>query len=478
MKRPHVLILVLLVVVSVLAGLPSGGRAATVSIANVSVSPSQPNPGEQFTVQTTIQNAGGSSGFTVTDVYVRNANRPTEYARVENVGSIAPGSSMTVPLTMSLGGVGTHNLRLFVVGRSGGNVQQLQYPLLVKVRRGGPQISIQTGTAVVGTKSAVRVSAVNGEDAPIRNLRLTLTAGNGTVRNATRVAPTLPPGGSQSFPFAVTPKARRTQLNASLTYTTSTGDTRSVTDSLLLHADALQRSAQVDARVVGQGASPPVAVSVSNFGNAPLEDVTVSVVQNGTVLARQPAPTVAPNGTQTVQINLSGGDTGPAQVRASYRTGGQSGEATSTLGYTSNPGRIVLTGIDYERVDDRIHITGSASNVGLSPVSGAVLSVVPRQGVQPARPYREYFVGTVPASDFVSFDLYARVDQGATKIPVRVQYIVDGQRKSTVRELDVSDLPQPNSSGPSRGPSMPLLVGGVVAALIVVGIAAYAFIRR
>lgn len=66
------------------------------------------------------------------------------------------------------------------------------------------------------------------------------------------------------------------------------------------------------------------------------------------------------------------------------------------------------------------------SNVGLSRVDAVVVSVAPREGVRPARPYRGYFGGRVPPSDFASFDLYAEIDESAETVPVGVSGVVDG----------------------------------------------------
>jgi hypothetical protein len=482
MKRSvPLLVLALLVATSTLVGIAADGRAATVSVANVTVTPEQPNPGEQFTVRVTIQNAQSSSNaYQVTDVYVRRPNAARDLARVENLGTIPPGSRMSVPVTLSLDKVGSRNLRLYIAGRSGGDVQTLQYPLLVTVRRGGPQVNVETGEAVVGTEATVRVQAVNGEDQPIRNVRLTLAGENATLVNDSRVAPTLGAGESRTFPFAVTPTTRNATLRTELTYTTPSGTTRVVRDVTRLRAEPLEEDVAIDAQVLGEGADPPVAVDVSNFGNAPLEDVVVGIAANGSTVARRPAAPIPPGATGTVRFNVTGVSADELGVRAEYETGERSGTVETTVRYRTNPGRIELTGVDYEREGERIHLSGSVSNVGLGGVDAVVVSVVPRQGVTPARPYREYFVGRVPASDFVSFDLYAQVDQGVESIPVRISYIAEGDRRESVREIHVGDLPPDQTGSRSGGGplSLPLLIGGGVAALLVIGVGVYAFARR
>jgi hypothetical protein len=278
-------------------------------------------------------------------------------------------------------------------------------------------------------------------------------------------------------------------VTASLAYTTAGGNRRTVEESASVDADALREDVALEA-AVGDGASPPIEVDVSNFGNAPLADVVVRAEANGSVLARRTLSDVEDAESRRVDLNVSdlpvGAET-DVRVVVDYRTGAREGSVSTTLRYAPNPGRVELTGVDYEYEGDRVHITGSASNVGLSDADGVVVRVLSAEGVQPARPYREYFVGTVPASDFVAFDLYAAVEPGATAVPVEVTYLVDGERRTTTQRLDVSDLPPPprsRSDGGGGGGAfglpvgLPLLAVGLLAIVVVLGLGAYAYLRR
>lgn len=472
----------LLVVLSSLAGIGLVDAETTAFISNATVSPDQPAPGEQFTVRTTIQNSQQSDGgFEITDVYVRQRGSTDEIARVEDIGTLPPGSDVTVPLTASFDSPGTRELRVYVVGRNPNDeVVRLQYPVVVTVRQGGPQIGISTGDAVVGTEGTVQVTAANGEDTAVRNLRVSLS-GDAGIRDDTRVLATLPGNASQTFNFSVTPRSQTTELEARIQYTTPSGSTRTVTDTVTLEADPLRESVQLDASVVGDGADPDVAVDVSNLGNAPLEDVVVELVREGNVLFRRPVADVAPDETRTARINVSNVETGPMDVRVRYETGGRTGEATTRLNYSANPGRIELTGLDYEMEEGKLHVSGTASNVGLGDVDSVVVRVVPTENVTPARPNPEYFVGSIPASDFSSFDLYAEVAPGTETVPIEVTYLANGEEQTTRTELDVSDLnaqPAEENNGDGGLPMLPLLVVAVLAFLVIVGIAGYAYFRR
>lgn len=463
-------VLALLVLASVVVALPLPvqGQTAVAYVDGVTVSPEQPNVGERFVVTASIRNAQSASApLTINAVAVRTSQDSAapfrEYVRVNDLGRLPPGTNLEVPLSLSLSRVGTHDLRVVVFAEDDRGAVRIQYPLVVTVRESGPQLRIDVTDAVEGTESPVQVVAVNGEAEPVRNVRLTLEGEGATVGNDTWLAPSLAAGESRRVTFQVTPTAPDASLTATLRYVTAGGTTRTVRQAVSFAAEPLREDVRLDASVERRGASPPVVVDVSNLGNAPLEEVVVSVRADGDVVARRPLADVADGETRSVALNVSGVSEVALEVTAAYETGGRSGSAVATVAYASNPGRIELTGIDIERVDGRVHIEGSASNVGLSEVDGVVLRVLDTDGVSPARPYRDYFVGTVPASDFVSFDLYAEVDDGVTAVPVEVTYLSDGDRTTAVTQVDVSDLPAEANSGESGGrfPVNPLLFGVV-----------------
>lgn len=491
MDRSLALLLVLALVVPAATGAQVQAQTQSpppsLYVSDVSVSPATPAPGEPFTTTVTVQNAQSSpTQVMVTDVAVQDGDGDREYARVEDLGTIPPGGQITVPVTLSFDDPGTRQLRFSVYGRSEqfageeGRVR-VNAPFVANVRRGGPQLGVEAGDAVVGAETPVTVTVANGEDAPVRNLRVSLSGRNATVEDPERVAATLAAGAERAFNFTATPSARDAAVTATLRYVTAEGNDRSVTRTLDLPADSLRDDVRVDAAVASDGGSPPVAVDVSNFGNAPLTDVTVSASTNGTVHARRSLGDVPADGNDTVRLNLSGvpPDARTLDVTVEYEAGGTRRSASTRVAYSPNPARIELTGISVEPEGNHLLVSGSASNVGLSDASSAVVSVVSADGVTPVSPNREYFVGTVPASDFVSFDLTAQVDDGVDRIPVRVSYIADGTQRTSVVEVPVGDLPPPESGGgDDGGPSLLLVAGGLIALVVVVGVGAYAFVRR
>ncbi|KAB1196814.1 MULTISPECIES: hypothetical protein [Haloferax] len=474
-------LLVVLIFAVVLAGIPAttAGQEATAYIDDVIVSPAQPTPDERFTLTTVVQNAQTSpTNLDVTDVYVRTAGGTRDLARVEDLGTIPPGSDLRIPLSLRLEDPGTYDLRVTVIGQSNGETQRLQYPVVVRVREGGPQVAIEVGDAVIGTETPVAVTVSNGEDVVARNVRLSVAADGATVENATRVVPRLESGEARTFDFGVTPSTAESQVVASLQYTTADGNARTTTAAAPLVAEPLRQEVRLDASL-GDGARPAVVVDVTNLGNAPLDDLVISLRDGGSVVLRKPVESIPAESERTVRLNVSSVDRATLDVIATYETGGQMGTTTTAIDYVASPGEIELTGVDVELEDGAVHISGSASNVGLSDAQSVVVRVVPTDGVEPARPYKEYFVGSVPASDFASFDLYANVEAGVTTVPVEVTYLVDGRERTAETMVDVSGLSDPDEQNRGSGINSTLLLGGgAVALLVVVGVSIYAYRRR
>lgn len=480
--------LVLLSVLSLVAvPATTGAQPPSLYVSDVSVSPTTPAPGEQFTVTATIQNPPSSpSQALVTDVAVQSGDGETEYERVEDLGTVPPGGQIRVPVLLSFDDPGTRQLRFVVSARSERSADsedrvRVNAPFVVSVRPSGLQLGVESGTAVVGAETPVTVTAVNGENGSARNLRVSLEGQNATVEDPTRVAAALAGGSERAFNFSATPTARDAAVTATVRYTTAEGNDRTVRQTLKLNAEPLHEDVRVDASVGSGDDTPPVTVTVSNFGNAPLTDAVVSASSNGTTHARRSVGEVPAESERTVQLNLSGvsAESDALDVAVEYETGGSRGSAATRVAYSSNPARIELTGVSFERRDDHLLISGSASNVGLSDASSAVVSVVSTDGVTPVAPSREYFVGTVPASDFVSFDLTARVDDGVTTVPVRVSYIADGVRRSSVHQVPIDHVSADRSGDGGDGvPSSLLLLGGGVVFVVATGVAAYAYVRR
>lgn len=451
------------------AGVASVGvvAGAEASITNVTVSPQEPLPGELVRFTTTIENAEGADGpFEVTSVWIRKAGTTTEYARVNDAGNVQPGSSIEVPLTSQFDSPGVKELRVRVnVVDENDELTKLEYPVTVVVSERRTQLSVDVEDAVAGAPTAVNVTVSNGGADPLRQLELRVGGDGVSAENTRRLLARLEPGTDHTFSYDVTfAEPGRTDVEAVLRYASTTGQTQTVRLDEPVTVDELREDVAVDARIAeGGGSSPPLAVEVTNFGNAPVSDAVVVPRAGDRTLPRRFVGTLAPGESTTVTVSLDGVDAATVEAVVRYDVGGRNGSAVGAFDYRPPAGELRVTDVDLAFTDDgRLLVTGNAGNAGDGEVGGVVVTMGSNEHVSPAYPQRDYFVGTVEADEFAPFELTADVDAAnASRIPVRVTYRTGGE---TVTE-NVT-LPYDPSLAPEnrRGGSASLFPFGVAGA--------------
>jgi len=482
MSRTASLALGAVVVLAVLAA-PAGTALAVgpyVSISSATVSPSSPAPGDVVTVSATVRDlASSSSDFQV--YYVRLLGGSGSVRDVaNNLGTIAPGSELQVPLTTTFARPGTYHLRVEAHGSNDvGAEKTVYYPVVVHVRERAPAVEVSASNAVAGAASPVTVTVANGLGEDMRNLRVDLSGAGVTTSPSRRVAPTLASGSSTRLTFNATAATTGTHnLTARVRYDVGAG-TEETSYTAPVSFASLRDSVALSTRTVGDGSS--LAVTVSDLGNAAVRDVSVRGDSPNATVTGADVPRVPAGGSRTVVLNASG-FTGETSVHLTatydYGSGTRSGTASADATVAANPGSVRLTGLDLERSGGKLHVTGSASNVGLSAVNSVVVRVVPAAGVQPAYPGREYFVGTIPASDFVSFDVYATTSANATSVPLEVTYLADGVRHRTTTRVPIADASSggPAASGGGTGGGGGWLLPGIVGVVVLAGVAALIYV--
>lgn len=473
--RPLAAGFALVLIVSSLAGLASPALAdALVNISSVTTSEPTPAPGETITVTTTINNLESAAGpVDITDVYIRRAGGLPEYARAENLGSIGPGGTIEVPLAVSFGSPGRKDLRVNVVGRDeDGRFFQRSYPLQIEVEepRENVQLSFSAGDAVASVESSVNITVANGDTANISNLRLDLAGDSASIDDARRVSATLDGEAERTYEYTVTfDDAGDYPLTATLQYENTEGDVRTVTALRTITVDAADIDTGLSASVVNNGTRSLIRAELSNFGNVPLEDIEIRVSRAGNVVARALMAPVDPQQSRRVTLDPSGAQPGTLRVAAIYTAVDDEQRTVRTLDYAPAPqGRIELTGIAVTQAGPTLTISGTASNVGVSDASSVVLRTVRAEGVTPAPSSRDYFVGALDSSEFATFELTVETAPDIVTVPVRIQFVVDGERRSRTVSVDVSETSGPTfgqGGPPQGGPDGPPGGGGPFGAL-------------
>ena len=448
---------------------------ANAAITNVSVSPNSPVPGETVRFAATVENFRGSNEtFVVEAAALRTGPGGdfNEYARIRDPGRIPPGASLQIPLLQSFGSTGTKDLRVVVFGRTaGGERVQLTYPVTVRVTDEAPRVAVDLSEPIRGVESNATVTVANGLGRDLRNVEVTLS-GDVTVERPRQVRSTLAAGETASFPFRAAPNGSGgTDVTATVEYTLAGGPTRSVSTTKTVRTAELDDRVALTTNVTGRR----VVVTATNLGNVDAENLVIRGNATNATVGRAVVGTLRPDESATASLPVRDVD-GPVtvEVRADYEVGDTTATTPAErVTLRSTPGRVELTGLDVQPESGHLVVTGSASNVGLSPVNVVVVRVAESEGVAPVSPNREYFVGTIPASDFVSFDVTARVDGNVSEIPLRVTYLSDGRRR--VEEVSVpyrgaaAETPD-RSDGDSGGGGLllPAVVG--VAVVMVVGV--------
>jgi hypothetical protein len=468
-----------------------------VTVTNVTVDPARPVAGEPFTVETTVENRGRTA-YWIEGVALRAPADAAaeEYARVRDAGSLTPGSRLAVPLTQQFGEPGSYRMRVVVyLGGPGSAPRQVQYPLVVDVvdpGERGPTVDVDVGEAVVGAGTTVDVTVANDLPSDVVGGALTLSGPGLDVEDPRRAFASLDRGASLNESFDVVPtRTGRLSANLSVTYTRADGERRRFVEPVAL--DVAAGAVRLDARVEPSAGGRVVVANVTNGRAVPVSGVRLHGRSANASLSGSLTGPVPPGESRSVTLPLDPAAAGTVPLTATYRFDGRVGRARDRVRVSDAPAEIALTGVVVRRDGDRVHLSGSASNVGLQTANGVLVGVVDTDAVTPAPPQRDYFVGQVGVSNFVAFDVYAAVeDDGVDAVPVRVSYLTDGQRRSTVVEVSLDGAgsrPAATAGGgaggaaaganPSGGDSsgagsgsggglpvpLPVLVGAVVAVL-------------
>lgn len=226
------------------------------------------------------------------------------------------------------------------------------------------------------------------------------------------------------------------------------------------------------------GASRDVNVTVANGDDGPIRNVVLH--------AGSPADAVSFDETTRVRGRLAAGETRTFTLPARTTAAG-SYPVDLSLAYTdrgtrrtlnetfatrfaepSNPGRVILSGVETTRRGGSLELSATASNAGGQPVGGVVVSVTETDAVRS----RTYFVGSIDGSGFSTFSLRTSVTGDVSAVPVEVTYVTGGVERSFVTEVSVPAASTPatppggGGGGLPLGALAPVAVGLVLVALV------------
>jgi hypothetical protein len=495
MSRTRVVALAMAVLL-VLAGFPALSAADIpdnrVTITDATVSPGTPTAGAPTTVSATVRLSGGSSSAASLE-RVEIVDGDETLGEATDLGSLSPGETLSVPVTVSFDEPGAYNLSVVAtVSDSDDERTTVRRPLTVAVESGAPQIETTVDGLVAGVNSPATVTVSNPTTAALRDITVSFVDADG--ERVRRTVPTLAAGASETLNFSIrASEPGERSITVETAYTTAAGthttDTRERTvtvaeleDDVGVRVERTSPDQQANADgggggglsgiagVLGggggtlqsstddggNGQATGVTVTVTNFGNAPIEDaVLVPRLPNGSAVPElgraAVADTIAPGESASVTLDLSAVDASSVRFAVGYDLGGEPREVTRPYDPARATGAVSLTGLNVSVDGDRLRLAGNLGNVGDGEVSGVVVAVGESEYAAPAYPQRNYFLGTVGSSEFAPFELTAQVDTtNATSVPIAVSYTTAGERRT-----ETVDVPLPPAGNERRG-----LLGG------------------
>jgi len=507
MGRRIALLLALAVLVSVAPGVGpavADPDDARLTIDDVAVSPSTPTTSGPVTFDVSLSNSAGSPSPVELEYVSLRTEDGEELRNVTDLGTLSAGDGLTVPLSARFETAGRKRLQLVAVGSDEDNgTVRVTRPVPVTIEAAVPQLDVAPVRATAETGTTVSVTISNPTTAPIRNLSLSATGSDLVWVDGNESRPTLAAGESVTVNLSMLPTAAgEKRVRVSLGYTTASGVTDRVNVSRTIRVAPIEADVGVAVSPVRerQGSQPQggiggilssatggpttqqddegeapdaVEVTVTNFGNAPVRGVVVEPRVGDRQLPRQVLEVrLAPGQSGSVTVDLSTvRRPGDVEFTVRYLTGSREEAATATYEYRPETGAIRMTGVALSFEDGTLVIEGNAGNVGEADVSGLVVSVGEGEYVDPAYPARDYFVGTVEASEFAPFEVTADVDAGnVSTIPIVVTYSVDGYRFEERIEVPYDDDLDPSTDEDSGGiPLLPVGTGVVVVLALATG---------
>ncbi|WP_230198665.1 hypothetical protein [Halopiger djelfimassiliensis] len=253
------------------------GSGTNVQISSVSVTPDDPTTGDRVTLETKISNLESSSEtIEVADIYVRASGSAQSHGRLQNVGSVGPGGSITVPLSATFDSPGEKTLTVrAVIEDESGDRQTYEYPVSIDVA--DPTVKTDLSVQSPANRSDVtEVELTNYGNVNVSDVEVAAAVDGDVV--ARHPMHDLEPESSRTVRFdteALSGKA----VTFTATYTAA-GDAHETvtTETVDEPVEGEIRLTGIEATVTGTDVT--ISGDAANIGSTDTESVIVSV-QNG-----------------------------------------------------------------------------------------------------------------------------------------------------------------------------------------------------
>jgi len=326
-----------------------------VQLSSVTVTPDDPNTGEQVTIEATISNLENSdTTVDVTDLYVRTPGTTEEFARGEDVGSISPGGTLSVPVSTTFETPGQKRLDINLgVRDEDGAYHSYTYPVYVDVSE--PVVKADLSAATPGNGSeTTEISLTNFGNTNLSDVEITAVA-DGEVLD-------------RNFVYDVAPESSRTTTFDTGGVGSDTVEfTATYTAAGANHSTSLGVDVDEDAQIPGEirltaievsRAGPGVTIQgdAANLGGTDADSVLVRVGDADDVRPASPSGEYFVGGIEASEF---------ATFELTARTDANVSSVPVEIAYIVDNERVTTT----QRID--LTAAGSSAGVGAVPGGGA-----------------------------------------------------------------------------------------------------------
>ncbi len=140
---------------------------------------------------------------------------------------------------------------------------------------------------------------------------------------------------------------------------------------------------------------------------------------------------------------------------------------------------LVFTGIEIESSGTRHTISGDLNNFGITDAKNVLVSIDDMEGIESIQPYANYFIGTLEADDFSSFELSARItSKNITSIPVLIEFRDPDNTYTAISQEISLESGVIHSDNEEEGSSTGTWIVAGIVAIAVVALIAYSWKKR
>jgi len=485
------LMILLMLVISVFAvtapvvSAQSSGTA--IAISNVTASTQTPTAGEPFSLRVTISNYPNSQRTAnINSLFVEGGDNREH---IGGLGKLTNGSHMTVSVPMTINDPGQKTISLRLYGNAGEaisvqsqyvvDVRNPQRPILgitVTEPKTGDTGGVAVSNPVVGATRQVNVTVANGNTESLRNVQLRLD-GDADIKNSRRISASIASGNQTSHTYQVKfSRSGQQSLDATLTYDTPSGKTRTVSQINTVNVDAATSDVTLDVSNRIRNDSSVILTELHQFGNVELEDVQIRAVNDGSTVARVPISNVPGEGSRNVTLDDNDIPAGNIMIVATFTAGTDRQTIQQSLRYSkyspAPTSAIALTDVGITRGGGTLTIEGEAANVGTAQVNSVLISAANTDAVTPVGPTKEYFIDNIDSNEFETFEATVNASSDLDQIPIQVEYTINGQRVSSTIPVDIGTIESQSDSNREGGSPL-LAIGLLVIVVVGVGIGVY-----